>query len=256
LNSAGRLLKRCKWTLLKRLGAREIVATVNDCKLRLRFSDGSARHMFFNEYEREETERIAQLVRPDMTVLDIGANLGYFTLQMARLAGGGGKIHAFKPNPEMFTRLEENVRFNPELADGRIKIHRLALGEKEGEAEFFCPITGSEGVGGLKDIQRAPLREVIKVSVQTLDDFLAEQKITRVDFIKMDIEGGELGVLRGAPRVLKEFRPTILFEAYEDNTAHYNYRVYDIQSYLEQREYQIKQAGMSFNFIATPRERA
>ncbi len=117
-------------------------------------------------------------------------------------------------------------------------------------------MAGREGVGGLKDIQRAPLGKVIKVAVQTLDRFLAEQSIARVDFIKMDVEGGELGVLRGAARMLKELRPTILFEAYEDNTAHYNYRVFDILSYLEQREYQVKQAGMSYNFIAIPRERA
>jgi FkbM family methyltransferase len=248
--------RRCKWTLLKRLGAREIVADVNACRLRLKFSDGSARHMYFDEYEREETQRIAHIVRPGMTVLDIGANLGYFTLLIARLTESTGKVHAFEPNPEMFQRLEENVRFNPQLADGRIACHRLALGEKAAEAEFFCPVEGREGVGGLKDIQRAPLGKVIKVAVQTLDQFLAEHAVTRVDFIKMDVEGGELGVLKGATRLLKDLRPVILFEAYEDNTAHYNYRVFDILNYLEQRDYQVKQAGMSYNFIATPRERA
>jgi hypothetical protein len=72
----------------------------------------------------------------------------------------------------------------------------------------------------------------------------------------MDIEGGELDVLRGGARMLEILRPTILFEAYEANTAPYGYRVFEILSFLEQRGYIVKQAGMSFNFLAMPGEHA
>jgi FkbM family methyltransferase len=253
LGGTKKLLRRCKWALWKRLGGREIDAEANACLMRLRFTDGSARQIYFGEYETEETRLINRLARPGMIALDIGANLGYFTLQMARLAGPAGRVHAFEPNPEMFARLQDNVRLNPALDDGRIACHKQALGEADADAEFFCPVAGREGVGGLKDIQRAPVGKVIRVAVQPLDDFLAAQRVSRVDFVKMDIEGGELGVLRGASRMLAEQRPVILFEAYEDNTAHYNYRVFDILSYLEQRGYEVRQAGLSYNFIATPR---
>ncbi len=247
------LLYRCRWSLLKRLGGRSIEArTPWGGRLRLDFANLSAWQMYFGVYEQDEVKHIGACLKPGMLALDIGANLGYFTLLMAHCAGPQGSVHAFEPNPHMQLRLEQNVALNPECA-ARVKIQKCALGGKKGEAEFYCPVNGREGTGGLKDTGRAPVERVIKVEVVTLDEFVAREGIEKIGFIKMDIEGGELDVLRGAADTLARMRPVILFEAYEENTAPYGYRVYDILSHLEQRGYMVKQAGSGYNFIAVPR---
>lgn len=222
-------------------------------QLNLGFSDVSALEIYLGYYEPKETRLISDLVKPQMITLDIGANIGYFTMLMAHLVGSQGRVHAFEPNPDVLRKLEGNIALNSALRDGRITVHGVALGMEEGEAEFFCPNPGYEGAGGLKRTLRAPVAKVIRVPVQTIDGFISARGIQKVDFIKMDIEGGELDVLRGGDRLLAELRPTILFEAFELNTAPYGYRVFEILSFLEQRGYLVKQAGMSFNFLAMPR---
>ncbi|MFH0940152.1 MAG: FkbM family methyltransferase [Planctomycetota bacterium] len=241
---------RCKWSLLKRLGDGRIRADVNGIRLALEFTDISARHIYFGEYEKEEAACIAGKIKPGMVTCDIGANLGYFTLLLAHLTGPHGHVYAFEPNPVMQGRLAENILLNPGLDDGRIRLEAVALGAQAGEADFFCPAQGHDGAGGLKDTRRAPLQKVIKVRVTALDEFVSMRSIKKLDFIKMDIEGGELDVLRGAERVLSELRPVILFEACEENTAPYGYRVFDILSYLEQHGYSVKQTGGGYNFLA------
>jgi len=123
-----------------------------------------------------------------MTVLDIGGNIGYFTLLMAHLVGPEGKIHTFEPNPPIYSRLKKNIEINPELNDGRITLHKIALSSNNGETTFYCPIEGHEGVGGLKDTRRASIEKTIKVNVLTLDKFVLDNNLNKIDFIKMDIE--------------------------------------------------------------------
>jgi FkbM family methyltransferase len=209
--------------------------------------------MFLGDYEKEEAALLMKNVGPGMTVLDIGANIGYFTLLLATMVGPEGQVHAFEPNPAMHKRLQGNLALNVASPMGQVRVHSCALGAQAGTLDFFCPVLGFEGVGGLKDIARAPVQSVIQVPVVTLDQLVEQQELTHLDFIKMDIEGGELDVLRGAERTLSTLRPTILFEAYELNTAPYGYRVFEILSYLEARNYTVKQAGLGYNFIATPR---
>lgn len=247
------LLYRARWTLLKRLFQKSIVADVHQFKLSLDFTDICARPMYFGQYEHEEAALIEKHVKPGMTVLDIGANIGYFTLMLARLVGPRGVVHAFEPNPRIAARLERNVKLNPELDDGRIRIHNLALGKQAGSAQFFCPTMGREGAGGLKDTRRTQVENVIDVKVGTLDEFAAQQKIAQLGFIKIDVEGGEFDAFRGGEKTIAALKPVILFEAFEDNCAPYGHRVFDVLSYLEQRGFTTTQAGMSYNFLAVPR---
>jgi FkbM family methyltransferase len=248
-------VRRLKWAWFRGLRRPSIVYDhYLGYRLKLLSSDDPTHDIYFGRYEPEETGKILELVQPGMTVLDVGANLGYFTLLMALRVGPEGKVHAFEPNPAMHKRLLDNLALNPRYADGRVAVYRLALSASTGEADFFCPADGNEGVGGLRDTKRAPVVGVARVSTQRLDELVETQRITKLDFIKMDIEGGELDALRGAERTLSGMKPVILFEAYELNTAPYGYRVFEILSYLEERGYVVTQAGMmAFNFLATPK---
>ena len=249
-----KVLLKFKWYFSTLFESHRIIANPGlGFRMVLESSDVSAPQLFFGIYEPEETKTMGDLLKPGMVALDIGANLGYFTLLMAKKVGSTGRIHSFESNPQMVVRLRQNVSLNYGPSQGCIRIHEIALGETDGEAEFFCPVRGHEGAGGLKNTHRAPIEKVITVPMRTLDSVLQEHDIQKVDFVKMDIEGGELNVLRGATQMLKNLQPIILFEAFEENTSPYNYRVFDILNYLEQRSYCVKQTGMTFNYVATPK---
>lgn len=188
-----------------------------------------------------------------MVTMDIGANVGYFTLLLAHVVGPDGRVYAFEANPPVFETLHHNVGLNPQYQNGRIILRQIALGAENGCTDFFCPAPGYEGVGGLRNTHRAPIARTVKVPISTLDEIVERHRIVNLDFVKMDIEGGELDVLKGAGHVLTEMKPVLLFEAFEVNTAPYGYRVYEILCYLENRGYTVKQAGMTTNFIAVPR---
>jgi FkbM family methyltransferase len=242
-----------RYGLRRRLGASKImIRTTWGSVLELQFTDISAFPMYFGNYEEEETRKIVKHVKPDMTAFDIGANIGYFTLLMAQLVGPNGCVFAFEPNPIMYSQLKSNIAINPQLEDGRIRAFPVALGKEKGLSSFFCPILGHEGVGGLKDVQRAPVNKIINVDVETLDNFTMKHNVKRLDFLKIDVEGGEYDVFKGSEYVLRELRPIILFEACELNANPYGYRVFEELQYLEQRGYTVKQAGFSYNFIAIP----
>ena len=250
-------LRLLRFALRRRLGASTIRAHTSwGAALDLEFSDVStASAIYFGAYEEEEVKKIFKYVKRGMTVLDIGAHIGYFALLMAHLVGPDGLVFAFEPNPSTYTQLKTNLAINPHLSDGRIKILQSALGEDQGVQSFFCPISGYEGLAGLKDTKRAPINQVSKVEVDTLDNFAVTHNLKRIDFIKMDIEGAEYDVLKGSEKVLNELHPIILFEACELNTEPYGYRVFEELQYLEQRRYVVKQAGFGYNFIAIPKNK-
>jgi FkbM family methyltransferase len=218
----------------------------------LEFVDQSATHIFFQHYEKEEAEIISSYVKKGMRVLDIGANIGYFTLLMAQKVGANGRVYSFEPNPRMVSQLKKNIGLNKDLNDGRIKLQDIALGNSEGESDFYSPVRGAEGVGGLKDTKRAEFGELFRVRVSKLDTWISEEKIEKIDFVKMDVEGGELDILLGAPIMLGKMRPTILFEVVELNTAPYGYSGKDIFEYLRLYSYQIMPLSCGYNFLATP----
>jgi len=252
--SAGRrVAHRARFATRRILGYQDIVTTTPwGARMRLGFNNPSALAMFSSAYEPDEIEVVTAHVAAGATVLDIGANIGYITLLLAGRVGPGGRVHAFEPNPRVADALGDNRALNPSL-EARITVHRIALGATAGETEFYSPIDGHEGVGGLRDTARAPLDRVIRVPVQTLDAFVREAGITSVGFIKMDVEGGEWDVFKGGEDVLSKHRPVILFEAYDGNTKPYGYRVFELLSYLEQRGYEVTQAGVTCNFVARPR---
>ena len=199
------IVKRLKWMFISKLGFKKVLITNKlGFKLLINLTNLSAPFFYFDKYEKEETDLMTSLIKPGMTVFDIGANIGYFTLLMASLVGNNGQVHVFESNPDVLIELIKNIDINPELSDGRIKIKQEALGDVKGQKTFYCPIEGHHGVGGLKNTKRAPLKRTITVKVNTLDNYIKMNNIKKIDFIKMDIEGGELDVFKGAEYTLNK----------------------------------------------------
>lgn len=161
-------------------------------------------------YETEELELVRRHVRAGDTVLDIGANIGFFTVNLAAMVGDRGKVYAFEPSPRVAGLLESSVHENG--FDGRVEVARAAVAERPGRLDLFLGHDPLNLSGSYLVRTAAPPEdpgEVLAVPVVQLD---AEPLRRPVAFIKIDVEGAEPLALRGGERLLREDRPTILAE--------------------------------------------
>ena len=155
---------------------------------------------YLGVWEGYTTTFVESCLRPGMVVIDAGANIGWYTLAMARVVGPSGRVYSFEPAEEELTRLRSNVRLN---RFENVRIKPLALAEAEGWATLSDTLdAGTTYVGGGKR----------RIATTSLDRLVAEEGLERIDFIKMDVEGSELHVLRGAREVLRRFHPMLMVE--------------------------------------------
>jgi FkbM family methyltransferase len=164
----------------------------------------------YGTFEISETRLVQSLLRPGMTFIDVGANIGYYTLIAARLVGETGLVHCFEPNDPMRLKLEANIRRN---GFGNVVVHAEAVARETGEVEFYASTwDANQGTSSiLPGSGRGAMQKVRSVS---LDDFVASLAGRRVDLVKMDIEGAELIAIEGGRRVLGATdAPPLIFEA-------------------------------------------
>ncbi|MGA3017204.1 MAG: FkbM family methyltransferase [Bryobacteraceae bacterium] len=153
-----------------------------------------------------------QFLKPGMTVIDAGANAGLYSLFAARRVGPAGAVLSFEPSEREFLRLQQNIALN---GLRNVRAMRAALTDEDGEAEMQIAGDDHEGQNTLGSFvhQGVELLRAERVTLRRLDTVQAQERLTRIDLIKMDVEGGEARLLQGARGVLQEFRPLILFEA-------------------------------------------
>ncbi|MGH9741729.1 MAG: FkbM family methyltransferase, partial [Candidatus Acidiferrum sp.] len=224
--------------------------------------------LIHNGFEEMETRFVQRLLRPGMTVLDIGAHHGLYTLLASKHVGRSGKVIAFEPSPRECKRLAQHVRVN---RCGNVKIEPCALGAAAGEADLF-QVDGTWDWGNSLRPPAVPQpTRRVRVQIRRLDDLLAARGITQVDFIKLDAEGGELAVLQGARRLLQTApRPAILAEVEDIRTRPWGYEAREIMRLLARWNYRwfaLSDAGTLYpaspqedccdaNYVALPDERA
>ena len=150
--------------------------------------------------ETEDLATLATLLGPGDVFVDAGACLGLWALSAAPRVAPGGRVHAFEPNPTTAKRLQENVSRNG-MGD-LIQVHAHALGAEPAEAAF--------DPGAAPNLSRLDPAGPVRVPVRALDDCLHSS--TPVRGIKVDVEGFEADVLRGAARILAEHRPWVCAE--------------------------------------------
>jgi FkbM family methyltransferase len=186
-------------------------------------------------FENTELSFVEHFLRPGMTVLDIGAHHGFYTLLASRKVGSQGKVIAVEASQREREKLHQHLRIN---GCKNVSVEAFALGEERGTADLYLVGGGETGCNSLRppDVTQPTVR--IPVPVETLDRILQNHKIDRVDFIKMDVEGAELSVLKGARNLLNSRpRAVILIEAYDIRTRPWGYAARDIVRYLTSLEY-------------------
>ncbi len=197
-------------------------AEVNGLKIFLDSKDSMEFSM--RSFEPGVTRIFREKIKPGMTFIDIGAHIGYYTLLTSKLVGPDGLVFAFEPNPDNGALLERSIKEN---GLKNIKLTKKALAQNTGKTNFF--------MSGVSNDSRCYFagegRKSIEVETISLDDFFkgADQKI---DFIKMDVDGFEFSVLRGAEKLISnskrlmlitEFCPGYLEQAGESPREYFSY---------------------------------
>ena len=154
---------------------------------------------------------LPRILRPGSVALDVGANVGWHTLLMARLVGESGRVLAVEANPSVRARLVEHLRLNRML---HVEVVPYALADAEGSVEFQAPDASdpAAGEGHVVRASETPRHDVLRVEARTLDSLLEPMHVERLDLMKIDVEGFEWPVLKGAERAIARFRPHIVFE--------------------------------------------
>jgi FkbM family methyltransferase len=229
-------------------------------------NDNLGRPLQEGVFETRERAFVARFLRPGMTVLDIGAHQGLYTLLASRKVGAAGKVFAFEPSHRERRALWLNIALN---ICTNVTVQSLAVGSCEGEADLFVVQGGETGCNSLRPPIVGSGIAPVRVRVTTLDGWLQSRMIPTVDFIKLDIEGGELEALKGAARTLnRRPRPVMLVEVQDVRTAPWGYRAREILTCVRDARYMwfkllpggwledLDPEGEDFegNFVACPEE--
>jgi FkbM family methyltransferase len=173
----------------------------------------------YGYYDKPLHRYIDRCVGPGMTCFDIGANIGAVATHLARNVGDAGRVHAFEPVPALRARLEKNLARNG--LETAVSVHSLALSNRTGEARLA--IAGidadNQGLASLVASGEERLTSTLTVPTITLDDFVADRNITRIDFMKIDIQGAEILLLDGARQTLLRLRPDLIMEVSPQDMA-------------------------------------
>lgn len=183
---------------------------------------------------------MAPLIAKDGIVIDIGGHAGQFSKLFSKYLGTQGYVYSFEPGHyalSILRKVKSIKRLN------NLEIVPKALGARREEAQLHIPVKKSGSLGfGLSSIARPEdnNRKTVrhKIEIITLDDFVDDKKLQRLDFIKIDIEGGEYDFLKGAEKTLEQFRPAILMEINGQALARHNANPQDIDQFMRDLGYE------------------
>ena len=164
--------------------------------------------------DRSEIAALRECVRPGATSIDVGAHKGAYLYWLRRSVGASGRVIAFEPQPQLFEYLQRIVARS---GWKNVAIENLALSDAPGTLPLHIPAPSGRTSPGARLIRGhaedfGRFNSSYDVPVVTLDKYLHDAGVSRVDFLKVDAEGHELSVFQGAERTLRTWRPAILFE--------------------------------------------
>jgi FkbM family methyltransferase len=197
---------------------------------------GSAPNLLLTEgkYEPFETEILRFFSRNASTFVDIGANIGYFTIRLS-LDNPLLQTVAVEATPSTAKILSENLSLN-NLSD-RITVVNKAVGATPGSCQIFLPTVSGHSAASIRDQHPEEGSEIVDVEMDTISMILKNVSITSNDLIKMDVEGAEFEVLKGSKMILENSRPTIFAELLRKWMKTFNSHPNDVIKFLGSYDY-------------------
>jgi len=216
-----------------------------DLRLKIDRSSFIGSSIYWNGYSSlNELYLLNRLLEPHMVFVDIGANQGEFTLYAAKRLPAG-KVLAFEPVEERYRHLIENVQMN---GFENISAYNFGLSNRAGESEMYMPDNirrsnqtfnglANEGTASVFRSSARPSR-TCTARFETFDRVFRESRLSRLDVIKIDVEGAELHVLRGARDAIEQYRPVIMMELSAESLEAAGHTTGDVMDFLDNLHYE------------------
>ena len=215
-----------------------------------RFTQGDGQRLEFkSSYSLSSIETfILSYFQNGMYYFDIGANNGYYYSLKIANKYPQSRVYSFEPDCKILHHLKKNVEFNNL---NNIEIHEIALSDNVGHAK----LSKDMGASGFIVVDDNLVVDTINVQCTSLDIFLYDHNIPRIDLIKVDIEGGEFNFLKGAVNSLNKYKPLLILEVTENLLQRSNTSKLEIEFFLKSSGYRLAGIVKSNDVLAIPSER-
>jgi len=189
----------------------------------------------YGTYEKLEAKIMEEKIKVGNITVDVGANIGLHTLNMARIVGNTGRVFAFEPDPSNFEILEKNVKINNYQ---NIILEQKAVGDKHGRTTLYQ--SDNPGNHRLFPLTKQAKGQ-IQVELTSLDKYFTDSNLAnKINFIKIDVEGFEFSVLKGMKNILKNNKKIkILFENMQINTIEAGFTPIKVLNYLTSYDFKL-----------------
>lgn len=215
-----------------------------DIKITL-FKDSILCKLIYFSFEDAETTFVRRFLKKEDVFFDVGANIGLFSLYAANKVSNEGQVYAFEPAPVTYQRLKNNIELN-KLSN--VKSENIGLSSNETKLKFNVSLTGYDAWNSFAELNEVGETETIEVPVISLDGYIEKNNITKIDLIKIDVEGWELNVMKGATNLLsQENAPVLLVEFTETNAFSAGYYCGELFDYVKTFGYEWYSYSMETN---------
>ncbi len=224
------------------------IVSIFGSRFSLDLSDFIQRNIYTGSYERLESQTVRRMLRRGMTFVDVGANVGYYTALAAELVGPEGRVLAFEPSEYAFPRLRRLVAMNQLRC---VTVFQCGLADEPGQMTLYGGVEEDLFNNHTATMVPNDNPHQRSVEIDTLDHITDQLNVEHIDFMKIDVDGFEMLVLRGASRLISESRiDNILVECNEDWLQRANTNTAEITEYLESRSFQkCARIGKSDNYL-------
>ncbi|HEY4800585.1 MAG TPA: FkbM family methyltransferase [Bacteroidia bacterium] len=205
----------------------------NQIQFKLHLDDWIQQNLFFLDgYEDLELQFLEASLKEGSVFVDIGANIGLFSLVASQKIGKNGRVISFEPFKKNFDALKKNISLNN---SENIKTEKLAVAQTKSQMPiFYDPKESNQGMASLYSAKNPYYEQIETIS---LDEYFKDHSVGEVDFIKLDIEGGEYPALLGMKETLLKYGPKLLIEIDDEILSNTPFTSQQILSYLSELGY-------------------
>jgi len=222
----------CKLKYISMFEVNKVQYKIFNAKIILDLTKDVDRILYLYGFESENLKYFKKTIKKDDVVFDVGANIGIYSLVASKTIGQNGKVYSFEPADRAHSCLLKNIEINKFKNIVPIK---KGVSNYSGNATFnVCDDDAYNSLGN------EPMRKIIKtekISVVTIDDFVKENNIKKVDVIKVDTEGAEYLVFKGADKTLRKHKPVLLFEYNRSVVKGYSNSLGDLTDLIKSLDY-------------------
>lgn len=221
------------WKLIKALKLKNFKYSLWDNKLiYLNHDSFQSMWIMYNYWvDWEEFNLIKNLVKSQDQVFDIGANMGFYTIWFSKFISFGGNIHSFEPDLNNFNRLKKNVLLNEN--NEIFNLNNKAVSDLNGELTFTTGLDGENHISNDQSISRTRVESI------TLDEYCEKNQIKKLNYVKIDVEGFEYSVLKGAESLLSEQKISIIQLEINQTISNSDKSIEDIIDLLSKYQYKL-----------------